>query len=338
MRNKHLNDKGEWKICRANTKACKFSDNLSIKSDAIPARLQKTSAAILSKSDAESWLNNLPVTIEFYKNKWNINQFYSFANTGAMSAVLFGDRKTKNGNLEPICLKIPMSERVGRTEISDLKFWRNSNLFPELLDYDSKSGVFMMRTIDVAHDDLTEDQEAFKNLLIEFNEVSKDKKYAETLNNSLNKVSNFTGIINTRIQWAKADELHINDKENFDKAVNVINDLLKSDYKKQLILGDLQSKNILTKKDNSLVLIDPMNCSGDINYSVALWISSQNNGRQSIRENLDEFSKLDFLDKNRLEAWTFALSILERRIDRRPQIAKRINNWLESEPELFERY
>jgi streptomycin 6-kinase len=286
----------------------------------IPQSLVKAIVFLRGENDGRAWLARLPRRIRLYATRWDL-ELHSIAEGGAMSCCVFCT--TSNG--VPAVLKIPVDESSGISETRQLQRWDTSGAAPTILDRANGSGVFLMTRIlpgtTAWATDGPDDSRKFGDLLRRLHHPNLPAGP---------RLKGMAEIAEMRLDWARerfADPRYANDIASVKDAERVLDTLLRTTTTRHVLHADLQAKNILRGPDRWYA-IDPLGAIGDLNAEAALWVAIQD-GPASTQDRLNELHDHESLDTDRLQAWTFVLSIAEYR-PYLPPSAHRIEHFLTS--------
>ncbi|MGI8333609.1 aminoglycoside phosphotransferase family protein [Actinomadura scrupuli] len=286
----------------------------------IPESLVKAIIFLRGEDDGRAWLAALPQRIRLYAGRWGL-EVENIAEGGAMSCCVFCT--TSDG--VPAVLKIPVDEPSGLSELRQLQRWDGSGATPRILEQANGSGVFLMTRIlpgtTAWATNGPDDSRKFGDLLHRLHHPGLPAGP---------RLKDMAEIAEMRLEWARerfADPRYANDIASIKDAERVLDALLRTTTTRHVLHADLQAKNILRGPDDWFA-IDPLGATGDLNAEAALWVAIQD-GPATTEDRLGELQGHEFLNADRLKAWTFMLSVAEYR-PYLPPSAHRIEQFLVS--------
>lgn len=288
----------------------------------IPERLAAAIHLLRGEEEGNEWLAALPRRMQLYAHRWNL-ELLEIAIGGAMSCCVYC--RTADG-IDTV-LKIPVDAASGRLDSLSLSRWARVDAGPEILATARHSGAFLMRrilpgTTAVPAGD-PEDSARFCDLVRRMQDPTLD---------GLKGLRSLERVVRMRLEWAVerfADPGYEAYSARLPLAENLLDHLLATTPRVDIIHGDLQYKNILTGPDGQWMAIDPFTCRGDLNAEAALWAVVQADD-SAVDERIDQLAECEALDPARLRGWSFIFAVAEYRTYWEPN-ARRLRSFLAKE-------
>lgn len=206
-----------------------------------------------------------------------------------------------------VVLKIPAAPALGQVEKTALTLFPATTV-PEVLASDTDTGALLIEFVDHIGVPLSPARAARLTRLLHT---------APLPPGDARQFPNLTDNLTTRLLLARRQ--HLRDPgldgapDDPDRAERVLADLTINAPEAVLLHGDFQDKNVLVDQHGRATAIDPMPCLGDPAFDLALWVATRNHHAVSIADTLRSLHGPDTYENQRLDAWTWALAVLESR-------------------------
>lgn len=226
----------------------------------IPLNLQKTIISI-HKLKGQLWLKNFPQYLDFFIQKWQINNIKTFPNL-SYHFVAYGIENTGR----EIVIKAGPPDQEFINSFFALKSYPQ-NISNKLIDYDLDKGFLLLEKA-IPGISLKESQSDIKSTAIAI-DLMKNLWQTSIPNHNFQTISHFYKSLPKYHQKYSQKKLINNDY--FKKAEECFRKLIYQNKKNwKLLHGDLHNDNILSHK-NSYILIDPKGIVGPPIYELGPW-------------------------------------------------------------------